>query len=159
MKMQSFLFPVLAALVFAGCGESQSTTGESRPNSKVDALQERKLAEMRARQEDLLSRAETPAPDAELDPALEAKAAEIEEAFAVAKAIVEEYKSHGGEGFCSKNQSTSSSAINGISVATVTKTFSVKNPDGSEWYAVIEKQNGVVTKAEREVGQEKRLEE
>ena len=158
MKMQSFLFPVLAALVFAGCGESQSTTGESRPNSKVDALQERKLAEMRARQEDLLSRAETPAPDAELDPALEAKAAEIEEAFAVAKAIVEEYKSHGGEGFCSKNQSTSSSAINGISVATVTKTFSVKNPDGSEWYVRLLECNTPESGAAERVGYAKETE-
>ena len=156
MKMQSFLFPVLAALVFAGCGESQSTAGESRPNPKVDALKERKLAEIRARQEDLLRRAETPAPDAELGPALEAMATEIEEAFAAAKAVVEESKSHGGAGSCSKNQSTSSSPINGISVSTVTKTFSVKNPDGSEWHAVVEKQNGVVTKAEREEGPENR---
>lgn len=150
------LLVALSAIVLAGCGESQSTTGESRPNPKIDALKERKLAETRARQEDLLRRAETPALDAELDPVLEAKAVEIEEAFDAAKAVVEESKSHGGPGFCSKNQSTSSSAINGITVSTVTKTFSVKNPDGAEWHAVVEKQNGVVTKAEREEGPENR---
>ena len=104
-------------------------------------MQERRLAEAKAKQEEAVRRAETPDPDAELDPELEAKAAEIEKAFEIAQA---------GSGACSKNQHVSSSSIDGKKVSTISKTFSVKNPDGSEWRAVIEKRNGVVTKAERQ---------
>lgn len=148
MKNTSIIIAAaMIALLLAGCSE-QATSSANK------ALIERRKAEMLAQKEEMMRLAETPAPDAELDEALESAAAQIEAAFAAALAAVNESKANGGSGNCemsSKAGGTMSSAT-GNNAITLTKTFSVQNPDGTEWHAVIQKINGVVTKAEREDG-------
>ena len=137
--------PVLAAfaaLIVTGCGDSRS-------DSNRNALNERRKAEVQALRDAAMAQAECPAPDAELDPVLEDMAKQIEKDFEAAQAAVNEAKAHGGSGSCSIAQSVNAISGNEQIDSTLTKNYRVTNPDGSGWNAVVEKRNGVVTKAER----------
>ena len=142
MKKQLIFVAILASFFLAGCGDY-------KPDPARQAMIERKMAQAKALQEAVQARAETPEPNAELDPELEAKAKEIEEAFEAAQAAVKESKANGGTGNCSMSRQMLSSTIDGKHVATIIKDYSVTNPDGTTWHAVVEKRNGIVTKAVR----------
>ena len=146
----SLLFLAVAALVLAGCGsESNTDPKREKPNPKLEEVKQRIIAENKARMEEALHMAETPAPDAKLNPELEAGAKAIESAYEMAQTTVNASKENGGPGACSMNRQINSSVVNGEKVSTIIKSYSVTNPDGTVWHAVVEKQNGVVTKAEK----------
>ena len=90
----------LATILLTGCNEA-------KPNPGLKALEERRIAEMEAQREEMMRLAETTAPDAELDEALEAAATEIEAAFASAQTLVNESKTNGGSGNCTKKEQVS----------------------------------------------------
>ena len=132
MKTAPFLASLAAFLLCAGCGEPKN-------DSALKATIEKKKAETETRVTALRERAEAAGATAERDPALEAKAAEIEAAF----------DADSGNGPHSKQVSAGLSSVGTNVVSTEMSVYSATTSEGTTWRAKIVRENGVVTKAIR----------
>ena len=128
------LLAALAALILAGCGEPKN-------DSSSKALAERRKAEAMVRMAAIRERAEA-AGAAERDPELEAAAAKIEA----------DYEAAVGNGTHSKLVRSNLSSAGTNVVSAETTEYAATAADGTAWRAVVVRENGAVTKAERSNG-------